>query len=463
MLLMMGDPQHTFSGTGLFAGEVLLGKYRLERVLGRGGMGFVVAATHLGLDQLVAIKMLLPSSLDKKDVLSRFAREARAAAKLRNEHVVRVTDVGDLPSGAPYLVMEYLRGKDLADVLIERGPLPIDRAIDYVLQALEAIAEAHAFGMVHRDLKPANLFLASGPGGGEIVKLLDFGISKASEDPKGEALALTGAGVLIGSPRYMSPEQIRSAKDCDAGTDIWSVGVIAYELITGRVPFESASSVELVAEILTAEPAALPPEVPAGLRDTILRCLAKDRARRPGSALELARAIAPFGSVDAALAVERVRAAGEARERGDALAATSLRPALPFTESLSEKEARAFNELRDSVQITQGTLSTERRSRGTMALFLVLGLVLAAALAAVLVARKPEVPTMVPKEAAIVKPALTSSAAVKAVLEPIREPRHEPNREPSREPNREPNRTPRRERAHPNANNARDPLDVQPY
>src|SRR4051794_37656982 len=198
-------------------GELLAGKYRVDKVLGVGGMGVVVAAHHIQLDDRVAIKFLLPETLGNGDAVMRFAREARAAVKIKSEHVARVTDVGTLENGAPYMVMEYLEGGDLAAWLQDRGRLPVELAVDLLLQACEAIAEAHAIGIVHRDLKPANLFVARLPGGVQSVKVLDFGISKMTGfSASGGESSATKTSALLGSPLYMSPEQMRSSKDVDA-------------------------------------------------------------------------------------------------------------------------------------------------------------------------------------------------------------------------------------------------------
>jgi len=203
-------------------GDVLGGKFRIERVLGEGGMGIVCAATHLQLGQLVALKFMLPQAMAHAENIARFEREARNAVRLKSDHVAKVTDVGRLDDGAPYMVMEYLEGNDLDAVLAERGPLPIPVAVDFVLQACEAVAEAHSLGIVHRDLKPKNLFLATKHGGRSIVKVLDFGIAKqlgVTED-----MSLTRTTQVIGSPNYMSPEQLRASKDVDHRTDIWALG-----------------------------------------------------------------------------------------------------------------------------------------------------------------------------------------------------------------------------------------------
>src|SRR3954470_13666053 len=208
-------------------GEILAGKYRVERVLGVGGMGVVVAATHLQLDERVAIKFLVPDALSSDEAVARFAREARAAVKIKSEHVARVIDVGTLDNGAPYMVMEYLEGGDLSRVLQAQGPLPVEDAVEYVLQACEAIAHAHVLGIVHRDLKPANLFLTKRNDGSQSVKVLDFGISKVLSGNSGASssdAAMTRTRAVMGSPLYMSPEQMTSTRDVDGRTDIWALG-----------------------------------------------------------------------------------------------------------------------------------------------------------------------------------------------------------------------------------------------
>ncbi len=289
-------------------GQVLAGKYRVERVLGSGGMGVVVAAWHLELEQRVAVKFLHPLALERADTAERFRREARSAAKIRSEHVARVIDVGIMEGGVPYMVMEYLEGHDLSEEMGKVGMLPIEDAVDFVLQAIEALAEAHAAGIVHRDLKPANLFIATRADGTRIVKVLDFGISKSLLGASVAELSLTRTSVLIGSPLYMSPEQMRSAKDVDTRTDIWSLGVILYEMITGRPPYTGDSIPALCASLLNDVPLsmlALRADVPPELETIIRHCLAKDRVDRYGTVSELARALAQFGSLSSQLHVDR--------------------------------------------------------------------------------------------------------------------------------------------------------------
>jgi len=290
-------------------GEVLAGKFRIERVLGQGAMGVVVAATHIQLDERVALKFLLPEALHHPDAVARFAREARAAVKIKSEHVARVSDVGTLENGSPYMVMEYLQGQDLSEWLQARGPLPAHDAVDFLTQACEALAEAHVMGIVHRDLKPANLFITSRADGTHCIKVLDFGISKFTAPGSASDMGMTKTATVMGSPLYMSPEQLSSTRGVDARTDIWAIGVILFELISGRVPFEAESMPQLCGMVLQESPPSLRelrPDIPEGLEAVVLRCMAKDRAQRFASVAELAFALAPFGSPAATRSAERI-------------------------------------------------------------------------------------------------------------------------------------------------------------
>jgi serine/threonine-protein kinase len=327
----------TRSNVPVRAGDVLAEKYRVERVLGAGGMGVVVAALHLELDERVAVKFLLPEIGENSNAAARFMREARAAARIKSEYVARVIDVGRLATGAPYMVMEYLEGRDLA-ALVAAGPLAVEDAADYVIQACHAMAEAHAAGIVHRDLKPANLFLAQRPDGTRVIKVLDFGISKTALGDTPDA-ALTKTSTMMGSPYYMSPEQMRSARDVDHRTDIWSLGVILFELLSGRPPFQGDSLPELITSILTDSPPSLVglrPELPHALESVVLRCLQKSRDLRVKDVGELTRALLPFGSRRSRYTAERVLKLTGSLESLPA----SLAPA-PSPEELGETVATA--------------------------------------------------------------------------------------------------------------------------
>jgi serine/threonine-protein kinase len=290
-------------------GTMLADKYRVERVLGRGGMGVVVAATHVELDQRVALKFLLPEAMESVEVVERFAREARAAVKIESEHVARVIDVGKLENGLPYMVMEYLNGRDMAALLDEQIKLSIDDALEYVLQACEAIAQAHALGIIHRDLKPANLFVTNRADGTTSIKVLDFGISKVSLAGASSAeMNLTQTAAIMGSPTYMSPEQMRASRDVDPRADIWALGVILYELLSGQPPFMGATMPELCASILKDAPEplrAMRPDVPEALETAIMRCLDKNPAGRFANVAELTNAIVDFAPKRARISAER--------------------------------------------------------------------------------------------------------------------------------------------------------------
>jgi serine/threonine-protein kinase len=275
-------------------GTVLVGKYRVESVLGRGGMGVVLRVTHLDLGESLAIKVLQPEGVAgaaSAELTARFLREARSVVRLRGEHVAKVTDVGVLPEGLPFMVMEYLRGVDLADEIKRRKQLPLGETVDYLLQVCEALAEAHAHGIVHRDIKPANLFLTTRPDGTPLVKVLDFGISKA---PVTAAGLVTQTNIVMGTAGYMSPEHMKAAKDVDGRTDIWALGIVLYECLSGRRPFEGASFSAVVLKVGTEPPPPMDARIPRGLQDIVLKCLEKDRGARFATVAELATALAPF-------------------------------------------------------------------------------------------------------------------------------------------------------------------------
>jgi serine/threonine protein kinase len=306
-------------------GEIIAGKFRVERILGEGGMGVVVAAKHLQLDERVALKFLLPDAMKNPETVARFAQEARAAVKLKSEHVARVLDVGIRDDGTPYMVMEYLQGKDLGQLLDEDGPQTIESAAELIIQACEGLAEAHARGIIHRDIKPENLFLVEHGEGWRILKILDFGISKAALT--GSALTADTSNIrtqhIMGSPCYMSPEQLRSTQSVDHRADLWSLGAVLFELLTGQPVFDPERPLtELVARVLEHPAPRLcevVPAAPARLDAVVARCLERDVTKRYQNAAELAIALMPFAHKRVRATVERAthvtRAAGLADGR----------------------------------------------------------------------------------------------------------------------------------------------------
>ncbi|MCK6589223.1 MAG: serine/threonine protein kinase [Polyangiaceae bacterium] len=301
-------------------GDVLAGKYSVDRVIGSGGMGVVVVAVHVDLYERVALKFLLPEAMQSQEVVARFAREARAAFKLKSEHVARVIDVGSLESGVPFMVMEFLEGSDLDGVMESRGALPIPEAVEYILQACEAVAEAHTLGIIHRDLKPANLFLTRRRDGSPCIKVLDFGLSKVgvNVEPRRKGASMTGTRQMLGSPLYMPPEQMLASRDVDVRSDIWSLGAILFELLTNSPPFVGDNLPELQGRVLSGTPQklrALRPEAPAGLEAVIEKCLQKERANRYANVAELAAALVPYGPmrcrVSAARIAKMIEASGQ--------------------------------------------------------------------------------------------------------------------------------------------------------
>jgi eukaryotic-like serine/threonine-protein kinase len=278
-------------GPGLvLPGEVLAGKYKVERVLGAGGWGVVLAARNLQLGQRVAIKLL--SREKTPDARARMLREAQAAARIHSDHVVQVYDVGCTESDTPYIVMEYLEGQDLAALLRKSGAVPVALAVHWVLQACEGLAAAQRHGIVHRDLKPANLFLERRLDGSVRLKLLDFGIAKMPD-----TAGLTEAGGFMGSPAYMAPEQLVDPRDVDVRTDVWGLGVVLYELLTAQRPFIAEAPLAFMTK-LREQPhlplRSLCSDVPEALSRVVDRCLAKSREARWQGVGPLARALAPF-------------------------------------------------------------------------------------------------------------------------------------------------------------------------
>ncbi|MGE0323890.1 MAG: protein kinase [Polyangiaceae bacterium] len=290
-------------------GDVVAEKYRLGDVLGRGAMGCVMSAEHLLMQRNVAIKFVLGFSANPNAV-DRFVREARVTQSLQDEHVVRVYDLGVLENGTPYLVMEYLEGQDLAQLLRSNHRFPPETSVDYILGACEALAEAHAAGIVHRDIKPSNLILTRRKNGTPLVKVVDFGISKVLDDDEDGEKSLTGSVAMLGSPLYMSPEQIRSAKTIDARADVWALGVTLYTCLAGEAPFDGEGVHGVCASIVADPPRPFPEdlELPEGLEEVLSRCLAKRPEERTPSVPALAAELSPFATKRGRLSAERISA-----------------------------------------------------------------------------------------------------------------------------------------------------------
>lgn len=322
----MSDPQ-----TPVKEGDILASKYRVEKVIGAGGMGVVVAATQLEIERRVALKFLLPQLAESDDLIGRFMREAKASVRLKGRHIAQVLDVGRMEDGRPYIVMEHLEGRDLGDELkFAPDPLPVENAASWILQACEGLAEAHALGIVHRDIKPGNIFLTHGVDGRPCVMVLDFGISKTIDPMVKEGLSsLTKTEMLLGSPLYMAPEQMRSSKHVDERSDIWGLGAILYELLTRKVPFVADTLLELCFKVAQESPPnvkELRADIPDELARTVMRCLEKDPPRRWANVGELATALEPFANVKDRGTAER------------AIAILSKRTVKPTPDAISEKE-----------------------------------------------------------------------------------------------------------------------------
>lgn len=308
----------------LSPGELVDGRYRIDEYLGGGGMATVYRATHLALAQPVAIKTVAPSVRMLPGIEGRFLREARAATRLKGEHVVRVFDVGTMADGTPFMVMELLEGDDLGALLAAGTAVSIERACDFVLETCEALAEVHGLGIVHRDIKPANLFLTRGPDGRSSIKLIDFGVSHVDTPlSPSQAAVLTRPEMIVGSPQYMSPEQMQAASKADARSDLWSLGAVLYELLTGEPPYGNDGFWSVCLAAAHGPPPAPSTRrrgVPAGLDAVVLRCLRFEPEDRFADAAELAVALAPFasaGSEERARSTARVLEAARARGRGE--------------------------------------------------------------------------------------------------------------------------------------------------
>ncbi len=343
-------------------GDLLAGKFRVERLLGSGGMGVVVEATHITLKDRVALKFLRSPKFADQTTITRFLREAQAAARIKSPHVARVIDVGTLDDGSPYMVMEFLEGMDLGTLLDREGVLPVEQAVTYALQTCEALAAAHASGVIHRDIKPSNLFLTRGPDQTPLVKVLDFGISKIFDGTSSGSITETQRAV--GSPSYMAPEQMRSAKRVDGRADIWSMGVVLYELLAGRAPFVADTIPELYALILDKVSRPTPlrtlrAELPEGLEVIAERCLEKNADQRYVDIAELAAALAPFGGEFGPVSAARSRRILESAGLAGNVAGRSDPPDRPA----SARATGLSDSRRKAAQLAGLTPRPRRRSR----------------------------------------------------------------------------------------------------
>jgi serine/threonine-protein kinase len=309
---MVALEEQPLSAEDCAIGEVVAGKYLIEGVIGRGSMGVVVRATHLGFDELVALKFIRPEMRKIDGIVSRFAREAKASVRIRNEHAVNVLDVGVADPIGPFFVMEYLEGINLEELVDSQGPFDPATACKFILQACEALAAAHAQGIIHRDIKPQNMFLAW-QGRLERIKILDFGISKAALSGQvfGDDLSIGERDWVMGTPLYMSPEQLRHAPDVDERTDIWSLGAVLYELLVGRPLFSGDTQTAVCRQVFEAGQHSIRvdiPSVPDALWEVIERCLAQQKEQRYGNVADLGLALLPFAPAAACLHIERARA-----------------------------------------------------------------------------------------------------------------------------------------------------------
>jgi len=310
-------------------GDLVADCYLVERVVGVGGMAVVAVASHTTALHRVAIKMLLPQHASHDEVVKRFEREQDTLMQLHSEHTLRIYGAGTHGS-LPFMLVDYLEGDDLAELIKKEGPLPVERAVEYILQACHAIAEAHALGITHRDLKPGNLFLVRRHDGSPCIKVLDFGISKVTYERVTDEPSLTKTTTIMGSPFYMSPEQMLSSRDVDARTDIWALGVTLYELLTKALPFAAETPMQVCRRIMHDEPTPLRklrPLYPKGLEDIIRRCLQRHPDRRYPNIADLATRLADFGPEHGRFAVESICELVEPSEPQDQVHLVNEEPA----------------------------------------------------------------------------------------------------------------------------------------
>ena len=351
-------------------GQRIGDKYVVLELLAQGGMAWVAAAKHVDLDEIVAIKFLKDEYSCQPEVVARFAREAKTAMQIKSDHCVRMMDVGSDPTLGPFIVMEHLKGHDLAALITKEGRLPPRRAVDLILQVCDALASAHVVGIIHRDVKPENVFVVE-HGAMEVVRVLDFGISKASVTGNvfNTDLSALKTQSLLGSPVYMSPEQMRG-EDVDMRADVWSVGATLFEAVAGEVAFNARSVTEICSRVLEGSPGPLPSDLPRGLRKIILRCLEKKPKKRYQNIADLALALAPFAPSASRLWVERIVSISKAHRL--AISGPPMQPSSPpFSEIPPSSAERAFGV--DTSDVTQVARRPKRHLARVLVALLVLG------------------------------------------------------------------------------------------
>ena len=288
-------------------GAVLAGTFRVTKVLGEGGMGRLYEAEHVRLDRRYAVKVIHLDYAGREDLLARFDRESRAMSRVHSDHVVDVVDVLRTPDGRPCIAVELLEGRDLEAFLAERGKLPVREALPLFRQMCRGLAAAHAQGVVHRDLKPSNLFLASDPGGGITLKILDFGVAKLGDTDE----KLTGTGAIVGTPAYMAPEQARGATDVDLRADVYAAGAVLYRMLTGKAPYDESSSGAILVRVLEEtppRPRSIEKSIPEGLEEVIEQAMAREASQRYASMDELEAAATAFDNAGGTVLIDASRA-----------------------------------------------------------------------------------------------------------------------------------------------------------
>lgn len=409
------------SNLELVVGQTIVGKYQIVRTLGAGGMALVYEAVHVGLDRRVAIKMLAGAMVGNEPMAHRFRREARAIAQIQSPYVARVLDIDAFANGHPFIVLELLTGNDLGDEIDRRSALSIDEATDFVRQAAMGMSAAHTAGVVHRDLKPANIFLCNPveSDGRRVAKILDFGISKIVHDD--DDRRITRASEAFGTPHYMSPEQIRNARDVDARADVWALGVVLYECLTGRTPYEGEAT-EVIAAIVS-EPVPSPRKhngaIPPQLEAVVMRALERTPSARFQTAAELADALTPW-----APHLPVVASAVPSRTPFKPLPLSELEAAPPSGSTgrdvaPSSAGARRPDRIATSMTLTHAPAAPSRSARGK--LWIALGggtLLVAVVILAIGMGNTPATPRSPP----IASPASAPSAAPNVEAPPVKPP-----------------------------------------